>query len=29
MAATVIEPVRRSFAVLEALSHRRTSTLPC
>jgi len=27
MAATVIEPVRRSFALLEALSHRRTSTL--
>lgn len=27
MPATVIEPVRRSFAVLEALSHRRTSTL--
>jgi IclR family mhp operon transcriptional activator len=27
MAATVIEPVRRSFAVLEALSHRRSTTL--
>src|SRR5260221_429523 len=27
MAAAVIEPVRRSFAVLEALSRRRTSTL--
>lgn len=27
MAAAVIEPVRRSFALLEALSHRRTSTL--
>ena len=27
MAETVIEPVRRSFAVLEALSHRRTSTV--
>jgi IclR family mhp operon transcriptional activator len=27
MADAVIEPVRRSFAVLEALSHRRTSTL--
>ena len=27
MAETVIEPVRRSFAVLEALSRRRTSTL--
>ena len=27
MPATVIEPVRRSFAVLEALSRRRTSTL--
>jgi len=25
--ATVIEPVRRSFAVLEALSHRRSSTV--
>jgi IclR family mhp operon transcriptional activator len=28
MSATVIEPVRRSFLLLEALSHRRTSTLP-
>jgi IclR family mhp operon transcriptional activator len=27
MAETVIEPVRRSFAVLEALSHRRSTTL--
>jgi IclR family mhp operon transcriptional activator len=27
MATTVIEPVRRSFALLEALSRRRTSTL--
>jgi IclR family mhp operon transcriptional activator len=27
MGETVIEPVRRSFAVLEALSHRRTTTL--
>ena len=27
MAATVIEPVRRCFAVLEALSHRRSTTL--
>src|SRR5690349_5363583 len=27
MAATVIEPVRRSFAVLEALSHRRSTTV--
>ena len=27
MPSAVIEPVRRSFAVLEALSHRRTSTL--
>jgi IclR family mhp operon transcriptional activator len=27
MAATVIEPVRRSFLLLEALSHRRSSTL--
>src|ERR1700744_3529813 len=26
-ATAVIEPVRRSFAVLEALSHRRASTL--
>ena len=27
MPAAVIEPVRRSFAVLEALSRRRSSTL--
>jgi IclR family mhp operon transcriptional activator len=27
MAETVIEPVRRSFVVLEALSHRRSTTL--
>src|SRR3954469_16636583 len=28
MPAPVIEPVRRSFLLLEALSHRRSSTLP-